>query len=100
MTGTLQDSLLNFRLDCIRRLKYSHEFILMDDFAHGMTDALARLKVSTDASFLKKELVSTQKSMPDCAAESLYRTNKISILINRINELEERSVETVYNSCH
>ena len=66
----------------------------MDNFAHGMTDALADLKVSTDVSFLKKELVRTQKSMPDCAAESLYRTNKISIITHRINELEQN------NSCH
>lgn len=71
----------------------------MEDFARAKSDSLARLKVSTDISLLKKELESTEKSMPECAAESLYRTNKISILKHRINELEQNLV-SVYNTDH
>ena len=60
------------------------------------TDLLTRLKVSTDISFLKNELKDTQNSMPECAAESLYRTNKISILTHRIKELERPAITSCY----
>lgn len=60
----------------------------MDDFARKQTDALIVLRESNDIVYLKNELVNTQKSMPECASESLYRTNKISILTHRIKELE------------
>jgi len=104
----IQDSLLNFRIGCIRRiehesilkniktlLKYSHDSILMDDFARIQTDSLTRLKVSTDIAYLKNELKTTQKSMPECAAESFFRTNKISILTHRIKELEEKNIDMI-----
>jgi hypothetical protein len=71
----------------------------MEDFARAKSDSLARLQVSTDISFLKNELKCTEKSMPECAAESLYRTNKISILKHRINELEQNLVSD-YNKGH
>lgn len=54
----------------------------------SMTDRLIALRDSNDIEFLKKELVKTEKSLPECAAESLYRTNKLNIIQNRINELK------------
>lgn len=58
------------------------------DFARKQTDSLTLMRASTDLVYLKNELKITQNSVPDCAAESLYRTNKISILTHRIKELE------------
>lgn len=69
------------------------------DFARQQTDSLAILRASTDLVYLRNELKNTHSSMPDCAAESLYRTNKISILTHRINELE-RNITTCYNTDH
>lgn len=60
----------------------------MDDFARGNSESLARLKVSTDLEYLKNELVYSQNHIPECAAESLFRTNRIYILTHRIKELE------------
>lgn len=59
----------------------------MDSFAQKMTDDLRFLMESNDVQFLKNELVKTEKSLPECAAESFYRTNKLSILKNRIAKL-------------
>lgn len=59
----------------------------MDSFAREQTDKLSFFKVCSDIHFLQNELAQTEKSLPECAAESLYRTNKISILKNRIAEL-------------
>jgi hypothetical protein len=59
------------------------------DFAKAQTNALERLKVCTDLALLKKELTITKRLVPDCAAESLYRTNKLSIIEHRIKELED-----------
>jgi hypothetical protein len=61
----------------------------IEKFKNAQTDALTCLRTSTDLSYLKEQLVITNNSAPDCAAESLYRTNKISILKNRIKELED-----------
>ena len=61
----------------------------IEDFKNKQTDALTRLRTSNDLSYLKEQLVITNNSAPDCAAESLYRTNKISIITNRIKELED-----------
>lgn len=58
-----------------------------DSFAKTMSDRLIALRDSNDIEFLKKELVKTEKSLPECAAESLYRTNKLNIIQSRINEL-------------
>ena len=58
------------------------------EFERAQTNSLERLKESTDVSYLKEQLMITQKRMPDCAAESLFRTNKISILESRIKELK------------
>jgi hypothetical protein len=69
------------------------------DFARKKTDSLAILRASTDLVYLRNELKNTHSSMPDCAAESLYRTNKISILANRIKDLE-RNVTMCYNTDH
>jgi hypothetical protein len=63
------------------------EFI--ETFKTTQTDALTLLRISNDISYLREQLESTKKSMPDCAAESLYRTNKINIITNRIKELED-----------
>ena len=60
-----------------------------DSFAKTMTDRITALRESNDIEFLKKELVKTEKSLPECAAESLYRTNKLNIIQNRINELNK-----------
>ena len=61
-------------------------------FADTQSDHLARLGKSTNLSDLEKELKITKLSMPDCVAESLFRTNKISILENRIKELKDEIV--------
>ena len=61
----------------------------IEDFANTQTQALVKLKTSNDISTLRDELKITKKSMPDCAAESMYRTNKISIIEARIKELED-----------
>jgi hypothetical protein len=61
------------------------------EFERAQSNSLERLKESTDVSYLKEQLVITQKRMPDCAAESLFRTNKISILETRIKELKDSS---------
>ena len=61
----------------------------MKEFARTQTESLTDLRKSTDIEYLKKELKSTHNSMPDCAAESLFRTNKIAIITNRIKELEK-----------
>jgi hypothetical protein len=50
----------------------------MDSFERMQTSSLERLRLSTDLTHLKNELIVTEKIMPDCAAESLFRTNKIS----------------------
>lgn len=63
----------------------------MDTFESLQTNKLKELSMSNDIEHLKRELASTEKSLPDCAAESLYRTNKISILVSRINELSKTS---------
>lgn len=59
----------------------------MDSFAQKMTDDLIFLMESNDVQYLKNELVKTEKSLPECAAESFYRTNKLCILKNRIAKL-------------
>lgn len=61
----------------------------MDSFERAQTSSLESLRMSTDIMHLKSELIATEKRMPDCAAESLFRTNKISILTHRIKELEK-----------
>ena len=61
----------------------------IEEFKNKQTDALSRIQTSNDLSYLKEQLVITNNSAPDCAAESLYRTNRISILKNRIKELED-----------
>ena len=48
----------------------------MDEFERIQTNSLRNLKTSTDLARLKDELILTEKSIPDCAAESLFRTNK------------------------
>lgn len=58
----------------------------MDSFAK----TLRLLSESNDIEHLKNELVKTEKSLPECAAESLYRTNKLSIIKNRIIELSKK----------
>jgi len=65
----------------------------IQEFERKQTNNLKNLKESTDLTHLKKELVLTEKSMPDCAAESLFRTNKISILKHRIKELNEMGIQ-------
>lgn len=62
----------------------------MNDFEYMKTNELKDLKESNDLAFLKSELRKAEKTLPECAAESLYRTNKISILKNRINILENK----------
>ena len=59
----------------------------MDSFEKKMTDALVTLKNSNDILFLKNELSKTEKSLPECAAESFYRTNKLSIIKERLGIL-------------
>lgn len=59
----------------------------MDSFEAKMTQALTDIKNSYDIEFLKNELIKTEKSLPECAAESLYRTNKLNIINNRLNVL-------------
>lgn len=61
----------------------------MDSFANMQTAKLTLLRESNDIEYLKNELVKTEKSLPDCAAESLYRTNKLCILKNRIAEISK-----------
>ncbi len=56
----------------------------MDSFEKLKTAELTMLKNSTDVEFLKRELERTHKHMPECAAESLWRTNKLSIIQNRL----------------
>lgn len=56
----------------------------MDSFEKLKTAELTMLKNSTDVEFLKKELERTYKHLPECAAESLWRTNKLSIIQNRL----------------
>jgi hypothetical protein len=75
----------------IRVVIFLIEMDFVKEFANKQSNSLARLKESTDLSYLKQELVITQKRMPDCAAESLFRTNKISILETRIKELKDAS---------
>ena len=65
---------------------------MLQSFVAAKTDSLRRLKISNDLGYLKQELSDTKKSMPDCAAESLFRTNKISILTHRIKELEDEAL--------
>ena len=64
----------------------------VQEFANAQTKSIERLRVSTDLSYLKQQLVITQNQMPDCAAESLFRTNKLSIIETRIKELEDEIV--------
>lgn len=59
----------------------------MDSFAAKKTNYLEFLQNSNDIELLKNELVKTEKSLPECAAESLYRTNKLSIIRERLNVL-------------
>lgn len=63
----------------------------MDTFESNQTNKLKELRTNTDVKYLKKCLAETEKSMPECAAESLYRTNKLSILRSRIDELNKTS---------
>lgn len=65
---------------------------IIKTFADTQSAHLARLRTSTNLSDLQKELKITKLCMPDCAAESLFRTNKISILENRIKELKDEIV--------
>jgi hypothetical protein len=58
------------------------------EFARAQSNSLVRLKECTDLEYLKQELVTTQNRIPECTAESLFRTNKISILEARIRELQ------------
>ena len=53
-----------------------------DAFVKFQSDKLVRLKESNDIEYLKNELIETEKCLPECAAESLYRTNKLSIIKN------------------
>ena len=59
----------------------------MESFAASKTNDLEKLQNSNDIEFLKNELIKTEMSLPECAAESLYRTNKLSIIRNRLNVL-------------
>ncbi len=59
----------------------------MDSFESSMTKKLDDIKNSNDIEFLKNEFIKTEKSLPECAAESLYRTNKLSIIRERLNVL-------------
>ena len=60
----------------------------MGSFEKTMTDKLTVLKNSTDVEFLKRELKSAVDLVPCCAAESLWRTNKINIIENRLLTLK------------
>lgn len=62
----------------------------MESFESMKTNQLKALEESNDIAFLKNELAKTERSLPECAAESLFRTNKISILKNRINTLQRK----------
>lgn len=59
----------------------------MDSFVNNRNNELKDLKESNDLEFLKKELMKTEKSMPECAAESFFRTNKLGIIRYRISQL-------------
>ena len=59
----------------------------MDSFENEMNNQLKLLSESNDLEFLKAELEKTKKELPYCAAESLFRTNKLSILEQRIKVL-------------
>lgn len=59
----------------------------MDSFVNNRNNELKYLKESNDLEFLKKELVKTEQSMPECAAESFFRTNKLCIIRYRISQL-------------
>ena len=49
----------------------------MDSFSKARTNELEIISKSNDIEFLKNELKKTEKSLPECAAESLFRTNKL-----------------------
>lgn len=55
----------------------------------SMQNEIDRLKLSTDLSYLKEELKSTNARMPECAAESFFRMSKMSAIVHRIKELEQ-----------
>lgn len=59
----------------------------MDAFQNAKTQELSDLTTSNDVEFLKSELKNAEKIMPECAAESLWRTNKIAIITHRLKEL-------------
>lgn len=59
----------------------------MNDFIDTKNNELKAINESTDLEFLKKELVKTEKTLPECAAESLFRTNKLNVITNRIKAL-------------
>jgi chromosome condensin MukBEF complex kleisin-like MukF subunit len=59
----------------------------MYSFERAKTQELSDLKISNDVEFLKNELKKTEKLSPECAAESLWRTNKIAIITHRLKEL-------------
>jgi hypothetical protein len=59
------------------------------EFARAQSNSLGRLKECTDLEYLRQELVITQNRMPECTSDSMFRTNKISILEARIKELLE-----------
>lgn len=59
----------------------------MESFENVMNNQLKLLSESNDIAFLKAELEKTKKELPYCAAESLFRTNKLSVIENRIKVL-------------
>ena len=64
--------------------------MFLSSFSESKTAELERLRESTDLVHLRSELAKTEKSYPDCALESLYRTNKLNVLLTRISELTKK----------
>ena len=59
----------------------------MDSFAQSKTNEIGNLKNSNDIEFLKNEFIKTEMLLPECAAESLWRTNKLCVIKSRLNVL-------------
>jgi hypothetical protein len=66
----------------------------MDEFANAMTKELENLRNSNDIDFLRNELKNAEELLPECAAESLWRTNKIQIIKHRLNDLRESNFDS------
>lgn len=59
------------------------------NFEQKMTRDLEDLQNSNDLMYLKRQLDLTEADLPCCAAESIFRTNKLGILRSRIAFLEK-----------